>query len=79
MRDAGVWSFKEILDTPDEDMHEIIRPSGYYKAKTRKLKEFAEFILSKHDGDLERLFALPIDEMRDATAFGLGNWRGDSG
>ena len=43
MRDAGVWSFKEILDTSDEEMHEIIRPSGYYKAKTCKLKEFAEF------------------------------------
>ena len=74
MRDAGVWSFKEILDTPDEDMHEIIRPSGYYKAKTRKLKEFAEFILSKHDGDLERLVC--ASDRRDAgtTAFGLGNW-----
>ena len=79
MRDAGVWSFKEILDTSDEEMHEIIRPSGYYKAKTRKLKEFAEFILSKHDGDLERLFALPIDEMREQllSVWGIGEETAD--
>lgn len=79
MRDAGVWSFQEILDAPDEEMHEIIRPSGYYKAKTRKLKEFAEFILSEHDGDLAMLFALPISEMREQllSVWGIGEETAD--
>ena len=79
MRDAGVWSFREILDAPDEEMHEIIRPSGYYKAKTRKLKEFAEFILGEHDGDLARLFALPIGEMREQllSVWGIGEETAD--
>ena len=79
MRDADVWSFPAILDTPDDEMHDIIRPSGYYKAKTRKLKEFADFILSHHDGDLERLFAMPIGEMREQllSVWGIGEETAD--
>ena len=79
LRDADVWSFEAIIDTTDEDMHELIRPSGYYKAKTRKLKEFADFILSRHDGDLENLFALPIDEMRTQllSVWGIGEETAD--
>lgn len=79
MRDADVWSFPSILETPDDEMHEIIRPSGYYKAKTRKLKEFAEFIISRCDGDLDRLFSLPIDEMREQllSVWGIGEETAD--
>lgn len=79
LRDADVWSFQAIFDTPDEEMHSLIRPSGYYKAKTRKLKEFATFILEKHDGDLERLFSLPIDEMRVQllSVWGIGEETAD--
>ena len=76
---AGVWTFQAILDTPDEQMHDLIRPSGYYKAKTRKLKEFATFIIDNYDGDLDRLFALPIDEMRAEllSVWGIGEETAD--
>ena len=79
LRDGDVWSFQAIVDTPDEEMHVLIRPSGYYKTKTRKLKEFANFILSEHDGDLDSLFALPIDEMRAQllSVWGIGEETAD--
>ena len=76
---ADVWSFQAIADTDDEEMHDLIRPSGYYKAKTRKLKEFAAFIIENHDGNLEKLFALPIDEMRTQllAVWGIGDETAD--
>ena len=76
---AGIWTFQAILDTRDEQMHDLIRPSGYYKAKTRKLKEFASFILEKYEGDLDRLFALPVDEMRVEllSVWGIGEETAD--
>ena len=79
LRDADVWSFDAILNTPDEEMHTLIRPSGYYKAKTRKLKEFARFILENHKGDLDSLFALSIDEMRRQllSVWGIGEETAD--
>ncbi len=79
LHNAGVWTFKAILNTPDEQMHDLIRPSGYYKAKTRKLKEFATFILDNYDGDLDRLFALPVGEMRIQllSVWGIGEETAD--
>ena len=79
LREADVWSFDAVLDTPDEEMHVLIRPSGYYITKTRKLKEFARFILENHGGDLGRLFALPIDEMREQllSVWGIGDETAD--
>ena len=79
LRNGDVWSFQAIADAPDEEMHDLIRPSGYYKAKTRKLKEFADFILTRHDGDLEKLFALPISEMREQllSVWGIGDETAD--
>ena len=76
---ADVWTFQSILDTPDEQMHDLIRPSGYYKAKTRKLKEFATFIIDNYDGDLDRLFALPINELRTQllSVWGIGEETAD--
>ena len=79
LRQADIWSFQAIADIPDEEMHILIRPSGYYKAKTRKLKELAHFILTEYDGDLDRLFALPIDEMREQllSVWGIGDETAD--
>lgn len=79
LRGADVWSFKAILDAPDEEMHVLIRPSGYYITKTRKLKEFARFILERHGGDLERLFALQVGEMREQllSVWGIGEETAD--
>ena len=79
LREAGVWSFHAILDADDDEMYALIRPSGYYKVKTRKLKEFASFILNNHEGILENLFALPIDEMRRQllSVWGVGEETAD--
>ena len=79
LRDADVWSFDAILNTPDEEMHVLIRPSGYYITKTRKLKEFSNFVLENYGGDLKSLFALPIDEMRRQllSVWGIGEETAD--
>ena len=79
LRNADVWSFQAIADAPDDEMHVLIRPSGYYKAKTRKLKEFAEFIITRHDGNPENLFALPVQEMREQllSVWGIGEETAD--
>ena len=79
LHNADVRSFQAIEETPDEEMHDLIRPSGYYKSKTRKLKEFASFILGNHGGDLDKLFALPVDEMRKQllSVWGIGEETAD--
>lgn len=74
MREAGVWSFQAILSTDDETLHRLVRPTVYWRMKTRKLKEFAKFLEQRHGGDLNSLFALDIQEMRQQliAVWGIG-------
>lgn len=71
LREAGIWSFEAILSADDSDLHRLVRPTVYWRMKTRKLKEFAQFIIETHGGCLQELFALEIDEMRRQL---LGVW-----
>ena len=45
MRAAGCWSFEGIAALPESELAEIIRSSGYYNAKARKLRAFAVHVL----------------------------------
>ena len=71
MRSAGVWSIDAIRDTPQERLAAIIRSSGYYNTKARKLKEFAAFIRDGFGGDLDKCLHLPADDLRVRL---LGVW-----
>jgi len=62
MREAGCWSFKAIAALPEPELAEIIRSSGYYNAKARKLQSFANHVLAR--GGLEPLFAQDTAPLR---------------
>ena len=62
MREAGCWSFEAIAALPEPELAEIIRSSGYYNAKARKLRSFACHVLDR--GDLEPLFAQDTAPLR---------------
>ena len=61
---AGVLSPRGILETPVEDLARLVYPAGYYNAKARKLRAFVEMLFERHGGVLDRLFALPLLELR---------------
>ncbi len=46
------------------ELAELIRPSGFYRSKARKLLAFLEMLAARFEGDLERLLAAPGDELR---------------
>lgn len=55
MQAAGCWSFAAIHDIPEADLANIVRPSGYFNAKARKLKAFAAHLAENYGRDLEGL------------------------
>ncbi len=71
MREAGVWSFASIGNTPRERLAALIRPSGYFNQKARKLHEFAALVENDFHGKLDRLLDLPMSELRTRL---LGVW-----
>jgi len=58
----------------------LIRSSGYFRQKARKLKEFARFLRRAHQGSLNNLFATPTAELREQllTVHGIGPETADS-
>jgi endonuclease III related protein len=53
-----------IYDLPPAKLAELIRPAGYYNVKAGRLRNFVKHLVEKHGGELNSLFALPLDQLR---------------
>ncbi len=71
MREAGFWSFPEVHAATEPALADVIRPSGYYNTKARKLKTFAAVVEEEHSGSLDALFDRSVPELRELL---LGIW-----
>ena len=58
LKKADVLTFEGLLTIEPDRLATLIRPSGYFNIKTRRLKEFIEWLFACHAGSLERLFAI---------------------
>ena len=63
-----------------ERLSELIRSSGYFRQKARKLKAFVHFLLSEYAGSLDKMFAMPTAELRGQllSVHGIGPETADS-
>lgn len=80
LNDAGVLSLDGLLETDIHELAELIRPSGYYNMKARKLKAIACFLSEDSGSDLDLLFERPLDEVRRdlLSVYGVGPETADS-
>ncbi len=69
-----------IIKIKNEKLAEIIKSSGYHNQKAKKLKNFCEFLLKKHDGKLELFFNQNIKDLRNEllSVNGIGPETADS-
>ncbi|MGO9588575.1 MAG: endonuclease III domain-containing protein [Candidatus Acidiferrales bacterium] len=58
----------------------LIRPSGYFRQKARKLKAFCTFLRAEYRGSLKRMFETPTIVLREKLLgiFGIGPETADS-
>jgi endonuclease-3 related protein len=63
---AGALTPEGLLRLPETELARLVYPAGYYNAKARKLKAFAEMLRGRCGGRLEGLFDLPLAELRRA-------------
>ena len=64
LRSAGICGWSAVHALPADTLAELVRPSGYYNAKARKLKAFAAHVCEGYDGDLDRMFAADTETLR---------------
>ena len=79
MKSAGCWSLAAVHHLPEEDLASLVRSSGYFNAKARKLKAFAAHVTVNYDGDLARFLAKPLDPLREEllSIHGIGEETAD--
>jgi endonuclease-3 related protein len=72
LRAAGAASFESIAALSEDEVAALVRPSGAPSVKARRLKVFAELVLSR--GGFDGLFALPTPELRALllATYGIG-------
>ncbi|MGH9678824.1 MAG: endonuclease III domain-containing protein [Candidatus Acidiferrales bacterium] len=69
-----------ILKVPSSRLASLVRPSGYFRQKAKKLKSFANFLQSEYGGSLRRMFRTPTAELRERllSVHGIGPETADS-
>jgi endonuclease-3 related protein len=77
---AHALSPQGLLRLQLDELARLVYAAGYYNAKARKLKAFAEMLFQDHGGDLDALFALPLPELRKRllATHGIGPETADS-
>jgi endonuclease-3 related protein len=65
LRNAGILSVAGIRKTRLNRLEELIRPSGYFRQKARRLKTFIAFLDRNYEGALENLFSQPTAKLRE--------------
>jgi endonuclease-3 related protein len=64
LKSASLLDPIAISGTPREELAEIIRPAGYYNVKAKRIRNFVDHLVEKYGGDLDRLFSLPVKNLR---------------
>jgi endonuclease III related protein len=64
LRTARLLSLAAIRRVSLARLERLIRPSGYFRQKARRLKTFVAFVDRKYDGSLQKLFSQPTAKIR---------------
>jgi endonuclease-3 related protein len=64
LRAAGILSVDGIREVPQPKLEKLIRSSGYFRQKAHRLKSFIAFLDARCAGSLERMFAVPMEQLR---------------
>jgi len=80
LKAEGVLEPRSLHDLDDETLAELIRPSGYFRVKTKRLKAFLEVLCGEFAGDLERMLSgdLLLARQRLLGIPGVGEETADS-
>jgi endonuclease-3 related protein len=80
LRSAGVLTPSAMLRIRNSRLAELVRPSGYFRQKAKKLKAFVRFLQTGYGGSLRRMFQIPTLELREKllSVHGIGPETADS-
>ncbi len=80
LKRAGRLDPARLRATRADRLASLIRPSGYYNLKAKRLHAFLDFLFQHHRGRLGRLFRLDVKPLREQllAVYGIGPETADS-
>jgi len=80
IKERGALSPVPLYGLDQADLEELIRPSGYYRVKARRLKAFLEVLCEGFGGDLDAMLAGELQDVRRRllSIAGIGEETADS-
>ena len=79
LKQAGILSPIGLRDIPTHELAPLIRPSGYFNVKARRLKAFINHLWHTHDGSLDAMFNQNVPALRREllSIYGIGEETAD--
>jgi endonuclease-3 related protein len=80
LRAARMLTPEAMLGVSLPRLAALVRPSGYFRQKAKKLKAFVRFLQNEYGGSLKRMFQTPTLELREKllSVHGIGPETADS-
>jgi len=80
LKQLGPLTPQALFRLPEETLSETIRPSGYYRQKGKRLRNFLRMLSDQFDCRLDALFDLPTETLREEllALSGIGPETADS-
>ena len=64
LRMANLLNPAALREIPLPELEAAVRPSGYFRQKAQRLKNFMGFLDAEYGGSLEKMFAAPTEQLR---------------
>ena len=79
LKTADLLSTQALRDVPEDALAAMLKPSGYFNAKARKVKAFINHLWGSYGGDLESLLSKEAGELREEllSIHGIGEETAD--
>jgi len=80
LKKNGLLSLKKLLTVSPHKICSLIRPSGYYNIKMKRLRAVSEYFVKNWNCDFDLLKKAPIDRLRTEllSVYGIGPETADS-
>ena len=80
LKDEKVLNFEALSSLPTQQLELLIRPSGFYQEKTKKLKAFLEHLGGNYSGSLDSFLRQDLSQLREEllSIYGVGPETADS-
>ena len=80
LREASLLTPQRLLDAATDEIEELIRPAGYFRQKTKRLRGLIEFVIREYGGSIDAMREADTSQMREQllALHGIGPETADS-